>query len=289
MTRRYLNSHPMLRRGTIIAVTALSIGLFTSCAALSGIFKKPTLKYDKTQFIAADFDSLKLNIGFKLHNPNAIGLKLDGYALKFAVDGLTLVDGVVAQAVDMRAGSTAQLIIPVTLRWAEIISKIKGGFNDDLPWKLAGDVRMNSPIGQLKLPYNVDGKLPVIKIPNIFPSGIKIAKASLSGVDLDIEIGMANPNKRAIGIGSFSNAVTLGGAPITTMRLNDTMKVGGGGQQTKSVRVSLSTAQVGMGLIQTLLAGKGVQVGFAGGASIDTGFGAIPLSFNKTASLNPRK
>ncbi|MEZ4264943.1 MAG: LEA type 2 family protein [Myxococcota bacterium] len=267
----------------------LSVGLFTSCAALSGIFKKPTLKYDKTQFIAADFDSLKLNIGFKLHNPNAIGLKLDGYALKFAVDGLTLVDGVVAQALDMRAGASTQLIIPVTLRWAEIISKIKGGFNDDLPWKLAGDVRMNSPLGQLKLPYNVDGKLPVIKIPNIFPSGIKIAKASLSGVDLDIEVGMQNPNKRAIGIAGFSNAVTLGGAPITTMRLNDTMKVGGSGQQTKSVRVSLSTAQIGIGLIQTLMAGKGVQVGFAGGASIDTGFGAIPLSFNKTASLTPRK
>jgi LEA14-like dessication related protein len=284
-----LTARPMLRRGGVLLLAALSFASFSSCAALSGIFKKPTLRYDKTQFIAADFDSLKLNVAFKLHNPNALGLKLDGYALRFAVDGLTLVDGVVAQAIDMRAGATTQLVIPVTLRWAEIISKIQGGFNDDLPWQLAGDVRMNSPIGQIKLPYNVDGKLPVIKIPSIFPSGIKVAKANLSGVDLDIEVGMQNPNKRAIGIGGFSNAITLGGAPITTMRLNDTLKVDGAGKTTKSVRVSLSTAQIGMGLIQTLMAGKGVQVGFAGGASIDTGFGAIPLKFNKTASLTPKK
>ncbi|MCB9730090.1 MAG: LEA type 2 family protein [Deltaproteobacteria bacterium] len=285
MTHRRL----MLRRSVVFATALLSLGLFTSCAALSGIFKKPTLKYDTTKFIAADFQSLKLNVAFKLHNPNAIGVKLDGYALHFSVDGLTLVDGVVAQALDMRAGATTQLVIPLTLRWSEIAAKIAGGFSKDLPWKLTGDVRMNTPIGQLKLPYGVDGKLPVIKIPNIFPSGIKIAKASLSGVDLDIEVGMSNPGSRAIGIAGFSSAVTLGGVPATTMRLNDTLKVGAGGTQKRSVRVSLSTAQLGIGIIQTLMAGKGIQVGFNGGAKVDTGFGAIPLNFNKVASLTPKR
>jgi LEA14-like dessication related protein len=261
-------------------------GSVAGCATLGQYVKAPELSFDRAEFVAASFQDIRVDLVFDLHNPNPIGLKLDGYAMKFVIDGLTLIDGVVDQELDMRGGKTTKLVIPAKLAWTEVFAKVTGGFSkDEMPFQAAGDARVNTPVGQIKLPYDVKGALPVIKPPKILPTDLRVGKASLSGVSLEIDLAVDNPMSRAIGVIGFAPKVTLADQVIATAKLSDTMKVGAKSKGVHTMKVNLSSADVGMALIKALTGSSKVKVGVSGGATIDTGIGKIPLSFNESKSL----
>jgi len=276
------------RRFAAAAVVITLACLLGGCATLRGAIKKPTMKFQAARFSAADFKALKMNLVFDVHNPNPIGMKLDGYAMKLVVDGVTLLDGEVDHALDLRGGKTAQLVLPVTLVWTELIERVTSGrgLPDDLPFTAAGSASVDSPIGALTLPFNVESTIPVVKPPLVLPTGVRVTKASLSQVELEVDLDVQNTGSRTIGIEGFSPAITLAGKPIVKGGLSESLKIEGKQKATKSFKVGLSPTAVGMSLFRALTGGGKVDIGIKGDARIDTGFGVIPMSFHKTKSLS---
>ena len=277
------------RRRLIAAAAVLALAcLLGGCATLKGAIKKPTMKFQTARFSAVDFKALKMNLVFDVHNPNPLGMKLDGYAMKLVVDGVTLLDGEVDHALDLRGGKTAQLVLPVTLVWTELIERVTSGrgLPDDLPFKASGAASVDSPIGELTLPFNVESKIPVVKPPLVLPTGVRVTKASLAQVELEVDLDVKNTGSRTIGIDGFSPAITLAGKPIVKGGLSESLKIEGKQRATRSFKVGLSPTAVGMSLFRALTGGGKVDIGIKGDARVDTGFGIIPMSFSKTKSLS---
>lgn len=283
------------RRAARLGLTLLALfALFASSTAMSSCaqlgIKKPTVKYSNIKFVAADWDKLSVNVTFDVHNPNILGAKVDGYKLHFSVDGLTLVDGVINQAFDLRAGRTAKLSIPITVKWKEILSKITKGFSGGgLPFRIAGDVRFNTgtAMGQLKLPFRHEARLPVIQAPDIGLKGMRIGKTSFTAVDLIVDMEIANSGS-AIKLAGLNYALKLAGKSVAQSSLA-TKAIGARGKATQSITFRVNPAQLGLALFQSLTANKPITTALTGTTTVDTGFGKLPLNFNDLKNLLPIK
>ena len=268
---------------------ALALSLF-GCASLLGLFQEPDIDFETVRFKAASFEALKADLVFSVKNPNAVGVKLDGYALRFAVDGLTLLDGRVDQALDLRAGKTAELVLPVTIKWKELAARIArgGGVPDSLPWSAAGSMHWETPIGPLDLPFAADGAVPVIKPPSIAPVGIRLLSAGLTGAKVAIDLDVGSPSGRTLGLLGFAPQVTLNGRRVAGAKLDD-VQVSGRDAVRRTLTLDLSLASAGSALAGVLTGGGRIDVALKGDSKVDTGFGKLPWSFDVKRGLDLRR
>jgi len=275
------------RSTLLLALVTLPVA---GCASLLGLFQKPEVDFDTARFKAVSFDSLKTDLVFSVKNPNAVGVKMDGYAMKFVVDGLTLLDGNVDKALDLRGGQTTELVLPVAIKWKELAARLArgGGIPDALPYSAAGSLSWNTPIGPISIPFDVDGELPVIKPPSIMPSGIRLLSAGLTGAKVAIDFDVKSTTGRALGVLGFAPKVTLNGRQVASAKLDD-VRIKDKKAVKKTLTLDLSLASVGTALAGVLTGGGNVSVGLKGGAKIDTGFGKLPWSFDVKKGLSLRR
>ncbi len=270
-----------------LVLAALAATLLPGCALLSGAFRPPELDFEKVRFKALSFKALQADLVFSITNPNAIGAQMDGYAMRFVVDGVTLLDGRVDRALDLRGGARSTLILPVKIKWKDLAARLArgGGVPDSLPFEAGGSLRFNTPVGPLDLPFETDGKIPVVKPPSVSPAGIRVVSASLTGARIAVDLNVSSPTGRALSVLGFSPVVTLNGKKVATAQLSKAVKVKGRKKTKRTLTLDLSLARVG-GAVARLLAGGGpLQVGLAGETTVDTGFGKIPYSFDVSKRL----
>ena len=279
-------SFALLAAGALLLLPVLAAT--PSCALLQQVVRAPTVEFRDVTFVAADWESLRADLHFDLHNPNSVGVKLDGYAMKFIVDGLTLLDGDVPQALDMRGGATTDLVLPVKVKWAELGAKLMGGGRvpDQLAFVAAGDMKFNTPIGLLAIPFSKSGHIPVIKPPSVLPTGVRVQSASLTSVKLAVDFDVSNSTAKAMSLANFDHGVKLNGLSVLQGALDKPVKVAGRKSARQSLVIDLSLAKVAGALGSVLMSGGKIDVALAGSAHVDTGYGKLPWSYNASKSLN---
>jgi LEA14-like dessication related protein len=262
----------------------------SGCALLQQVVQPPEVRFDKARFRAADFEQLGVDLDFRVTNPNPLGARLDGYSIKLVVDGLTLLDGDVDQALDLGAGASTTLTLPATVKWAEIASKIGDVASgeplpDDVPWSAAGSFAVDTAVGRLNIPFNVGGKLPVLAPPLVVPAAVEVTSATPLGVQLAIGVDVTNPTGRSMHVQQMEHALALNGRAIAAGGVLADGPVAARKTERRTLTVSLSTIEAGVALISALTGGGQVQVGYAGRLNIDTGFGVVPLRFDVADGL----
>ncbi len=231
------------------------------------------MKYDKTTFKAADFEALHCDVAFAVTNPNRVGGHLSGYSMKMTVDGVTIADGTVNEPLDLGPGQTTTFIVPATVKWADIAKRLTrpGGIPDDLPWHLEGAANVQVGSTTIALPFNVDGTLPVLRPPTITPVALHVLKASMTNVQIGIDLEMKTNGGHALAIGELMHHVEIGGQTV----MSGTLAAPGNvpGMSVRTLTANLSPLNAGMALFGALQGNKPVDVHFNGQTTIDTGFG----------------
>lgn len=271
-------------------VLCVAFVFLASCAQLQGLMKgagikSPEVTFDNVTYRAADFDALHCDIAFKVHNPNRFGGRLEGYAMKLMVDNLTVADGEVAQPLDLGPDATTTFVIPAVVKWAEVAQLIssKPSIPEELPWTASGkaNVKISSQI--VALPFNVDGKLPVIRPPSITPIGLHITSASFTKVGVAVDLAMKSTGGHMISIGEMTHELALAGTPILNGAIAAAGPVDAG--TTRTLTAELSPMTVGATLISALTGKKPVDVRLRGQTQVDTGFGMVPFTVDTTKQL----
>ena len=274
----------------VALIVLLTTPALSSCSLLSQIFQEPKVTFDRAEFKAGDFEKLRVDLHLAVHNPNVFGVKLSGYQVKFVVDKMTLLDGDVKQSLDLGAGKTGDLVVPVTFRWEEIASKVGDIVSgkpvpDHAPFRAVGNVRMATTLGEIAIPYDIKGKIPVIAPPVIKPTAIRLQNASISGLTLAIDVAVQNVSGRPLGLKSFDQALKLGGRPVVSGRVADDLPIAARATEKRTVTFTLSAIEAGLSLFNLISSGGQVSVGYTASARIDTGIGVIPFAFNTTEGL----
>jgi len=264
---------------------ALALSLLSGCAALQQFVQPPEARFETARFRAADFEKLGVDLDFRITNPNALGARIEGYSIRFVVDGLTLLDGDVNKPLDLSGGASTTLTLPATVRWDELAAKIGDVASgeplpDDVPWSAKGSFAVETIIGKLNIPFDVGGKLPVVAPPLVVPASIAVTSAGPMGVELAIGVDVTNPTGRSMQVAQLEHSLTLDGRALAVGGVLADGPVGAHKTERRTLTLSLSTIEAGLALISALTSGRRVQVGYAGKLDVNTGFGTIPFRFD---------
>lgn len=268
----------------LLVLLALALGM-TGCGGvqqmLGAAFEKPKLTYESFQPTELDLEGVTLALRYRVDNPNAVGLKLATLDYKVEVDGRQAVAGAMQSGIHIPARGSAPLDIPIRVRYADVPGLLQTAVTrDELPFHLAGNAGVSTPLGVMGLPFSYTGKIPTPKLPHIALSGISLHGVSLDGLSFDVKLEVHNRNAFALPVGGLAYALKLGGSEVLGGAKQVVGTVPAGGKTTIAIPVKIPFAKAA-DAAGKLMRGQAADVQLDGNAS----FGSVQVPVNVGGKL----
>ncbi|MCL5097233.1 MAG: LEA type 2 family protein, partial [Candidatus Omnitrophica bacterium] len=234
----------------------LSTLLLASCASIQELaqVQKPQVEFTNLRLDKLDLQQLGLVADLKVNNPNSVGLSLSKLDYRFLVEGNPLVSGTQDQGLQLAAKSTSQLEIPITVNSADLWQTIgKVSKQDYFNYTLASVLTFALPvIGNVQLPLEKTGQLPVLRPPVVKVAGLKRRALSLTGADLELAIQVENPNAFTLMLNQFAYNFQVNSRSWATGTNTQPQRIDS--KQTSEIRVpiKLNFLEMGMAAYQLL-------------------------------------
>jgi len=282
-------ARPVFRAG--LGLMAL---VLTSCQTLQQLasVQQPTLSADRVRLSALSFDAADLVLDVKINNPNPVGVSLTGFDYDLQIAGASLVKGDQKSRQTISAGGQSTLQIPVTLVFKDLYQAVQTLKNQDsAAYQITCGLVFNLPVlGQVRVPASQSGNLPMIRLPQIKISSLKLKKMGLTGADLELALGVSNPNAFSFGLKKLNYALTVNGSSWASGSAADNTQVGKKSDRTIRIPISLDFLEVGQTVAQLLSGGKALDCRLTGDMNVGTsipafGDASIPLDLANKISL----
>lgn len=240
---------------------------------LGAAFEKPKLTYESFQPTELDLEGVTLALRYRVDNPNAVGLKLANLDYKVEVDGRQAVAGAMQSGLQIPARGSAPLDIPLRVRYADVPGLLQTLFTrDELPFHVAGNAGVSTPLGVIGLPFSYTGKVSTPKLPQIALAGISLHGVSLDGISFDVKLEVRNQNAFSLPVGGLAYALRLGGSEVLGGAKQVLGTVPAGGKSTIAIPVKIPFAKAA-DAAGKLMRGQAADVQLDGAAS----FGSVQV------------
>jgi len=267
---------PRLTATALLAAPLVLAG----CAGLGELagaaFEKPRLSFRGVAVEGLDLEGATLDFDFRIENPNPYGVRLARVAFGLDVEGQRVTRGEVAGGLEVPANGAAPVRFAARLRYADVPRFVElVRTRDRVAYALRGAVGVDTPLGVVELPLSHDGEVVLPRLPTLQLAGISARVVSLTELELQVTLGIGNPNAFPIPAGALGYAVQVGAdvvARADRARL-DGVPASGAGRVVLPVRLSL----LGVGrAAATALRGEGADVRLTGTAT----FGPLRVPFD---------
>lgn len=275
-----------MKKFSVIALL-FTLALLMSCAAVKEFIQPPSVNISAVTIADASFEDITLNFDLLVSNPNQFGIQLSGFDYSFALEGKEFLTG--DESRDLRIGSLEQshVNIPVTLNFRQVYNLAKEFESlDSLDYKLAGHFRPGGVLAGFNIPFSKTGALPNVRIPKISFNGLKVNKMGLSGVDLELGIGIDNNNVFGFDIGKLDYKIALAGTEVANGLTENLASVPAKGKGEIKIPIKMGFMSLA-GPLRSALTGQAVDASIVGGADINTPFGVfnLPINTQQTVSV----
>lgn len=158
-------------RWLAIARTAAGAAVLAGCAGVGEFFKDPELRLDHVVVRSVGLTGGTLDFVVDVHNPNSFDLRGTELRVGFDVEGSHLGDVDFQDDFAVQKGDTTRLTLPVRFAWAGVGSAVRAALGyGDIPYKMAGEVSLQTPFGRRAVPFSREGRAPLSRT----GSGIRI-------------------------------------------------------------------------------------------------------------------
>ncbi len=275
-----------------IAATLLAAFIFSGCAGLKDFASNQTPKVSvgNVRLDKLSFQSVDLLFDLNLENPNPVGVTMAGFDYDFLLNESSFVKSDQQEKQSISANGSSTIQVPVKLAFADLY-KMFSGFKDKdkADYGINFGFSFDVPIlGLVRVPVSHSGDIPLLKLPKISLSSVKLSKLSFTGADLNINLGFENPNAFGINLDKLNYKIDLGGNEFATGTSENVMSVGEKENSTISLPVSLNFLKAGRSAYN-LLKNKGdVSYKLAGDLDLSTTLpiiGKVNLPFNQSGQI----
>lgn len=248
-----------------VLLALLILPWFAGCSLLPSqkLVSAPEVKVVEHSLTGLSLDKAKLEIEFEVYNPNKFSVNLGAIDFDLTVQNVQVIKGEQKQQNKLAAQKKQRIKLPLEVEFSELgrlVGSLKGA--NSVHYRLAGGVMFELPLAvQKRIPYQVEGQLPVPRLPSLRLAGIEQKKIGLDGVDFNVKFDLQNPNSFDVLLSKFNYGLALNGHKLTTGALPQVVQLQAeaGSQVSVPVRLnfSLDTAKALMQLFQ-----KGRQVNY---------------------------
>lgn len=285
-----------------LALTLLALPLAFPLAGcnkipdLSGVLDKledytPKLSFNGIELKKLSWEGADVDFKFLVDNPNPVTLGLASLSYDLGLEGNQLLKGTQEEGIQLSALNTSPVTLPVSVKFEDMLGLVgSAGGKDELGFNIQGEFGFDTPLGRLNLPYDHDGKLPVLRKPKVSLDGFRMGKVDwgkqTAAMELDFKV--KNEQNAKYGLKNLNYKVKLSGKSAASGKIKEAMEVAGGGEKVITLPIDLDFLSLGVTLIQGLVNKDAIDVQLVGDLEIDTPLGALPLSFDKSKSLKAR-
>jgi LEA14-like dessication related protein len=221
-------------------------------------------------------------------NPNPIEVKVASFTYALDLSEQPFLTGESDDGLQLKGKGDTKLRLPVALTFADAIGTAQATAGQDvIPFTLRGDFGFDTPLGQVKVPYEDSGELPVLRVPKIRLAAARVAelKPLKNTARLEIDLGVAHDQGSPLGFADFDYALGLNGAEIATGLVADLATVQPGKEATVTLPVDLNLLSLGTSIVTAITKKEKVQLSLDAGLDVSTPLGVLPLSIDETGKL----
>jgi LEA14-like dessication related protein len=253
---------------------------------------KPTAKLTGTRLANINFEQVDLIFDLAVENKNPITLDLAGLDYELKIENQSLVSGVTAKAINLKANSTSPVQLPVTLKFDDL-KKLPGELwnKDKLAYDLQTTFNIILPvIGNYAIPVSKQGEFPVPKIPSIKIKDVKIKNLSFTTAELVAQVEVTNPNDFDLGLSNLSYQLNVNQQNWGQGKINQSSSIPKKGKGIVEIPVTLNLLSAGKSAYNALVNKTPVEYQLTGNATLDTGLELLkgynlPLDIKGTTSI----
>lgn len=226
----------------------------SSCKHLSALlgaaFEKPTMRFVRVIPQNISFVGVDTVFEFAVQNPNAIGIQLASWSYQLDIDGNLFVKGTADRRTEIAANGTSPLMVPFSIRFAAFVKSLMSFFQqgrDAVPYRLSISFSIDTPIGILTFPFNLNGDIPIPRLPKVEVAGAKLLNLSLAGATIGFRFMVKNEGKFPVSFRSLGYAIKLANIPISTGQTQGGTLAAGGAQPV-DLNMNINFLSVGLAI-----------------------------------------
>jgi len=285
---------------SFILTIAMAVFLsLTGCAELLKILEQssiqePRVECTGTKISGLSFDKIDLLFDLKVTNPNSISIHLSGYDYDLIISDASFLNGQQNNAIDLAANGSSLLQLPISITFKslfEIYQSVKDA--DSLRYTLKTGFSFNLPVlGDVRIPVSRDGSFPVVRIPSISLSQIRLNKLNFMGADLKMSIRVQNPNAFSLNLKGLDYKLDVNGSNWFSGKNIQNLYINGKGESVLELPFSLNFLEMGKTAYDMLSGSAKLQYKFSGKTDLTTSLkllGEIKLPFNKEGDISLTK
>lgn len=162
--------------------------------SLAGGFEKPKLHFKRMHVREMSFSGAKLEFEFELENPNAVGLKVAQIDYRLDIDGKQLIAGKTGQGVELKPKGISPLLVPVEVEFVKLGQALQALFSsrDKLAYRLRAGFAVDTPIGLVRLPVDLEGHIPLPRLPEVALAGVSVGRLDMMSASFELRLLVTN-------------------------------------------------------------------------------------------------
>jgi LEA14-like dessication related protein len=238
---------------------------------------KPTAKVVNMQLTSIDFKQADLLFDFAVENRNPVPVHLSGINYDLKIENQSLVSGVTAQSIEVKADATSHVHLPVSLKFDDLrkLPKAMRG-KDSLVYQLETSFKFNFPvIGNFAIPVSKQGEVPVPRLPGIRIKDVKIKNLNLTAAELVALVEVDNPNAFTLALGSFDYRLNINRQSWGQGSINQAVSIPEKGSGAIELPLKLNLMSMGASVYNVLVNKHPLAYQLTGGMTVDTGLSML--------------
>lgn len=222
--------------------------LLGGCATLEKQFQQPELSLSDAKITSISLSDMQVAFDVDVKNPNPMGLSMKGMSYTLQIQEKPLFNGALNERIKIEGNGTSRVQLPFTLRYEDIFGTLVAlRDNKELRYTVSGD----ADFGLISLPYKKSGTFALPHLPDISVDNIRIKSLGLGGVDLAVDLRVANTNSFPIRLDGLDYDLKLANSNLLKGSAASPLSVGPNKQGKMQLNMSLNYTQLG-NLLQTL-------------------------------------
>jgi len=281
--------------GRVYLFALLMGGFLMHCANLSDVLKqldiqKPQVAVKDARLTSLSFDHVDLLFDVNINNPNSVGITMAGFDYELLINDNSFVKGDKQDRIEVKANGENRFDFPVSLQFSDLFQSIKSMIEQDSSgYQMKFGLLFDLPVlGKTKIPVSHSGSLPVPKLPGITVEDLKVKQLSLTGADLELKIGLTNPNGFGLDFNQFTYQLAINGQNWVTGISDRSLSINKKGQNTITVPVALDFLAIGRSVAQLLTSPQDLSYTLTGDVNLKSTAGILDVTkvpFTKSGKI----
>jgi len=198
--------------GLIWLVVAGMAGCAETKKMVEQALQEPRLSVKGVRVTGFSMESADLEVTLGVDNPNAFGFTLSHLNYELDLEGQRLVAGSTDKTSSVPAAGQGEVVFPISMDYQDLTAaydRVKG--QDEVNYRIKGQVGIATPLGNLNLPYQASGKMKVWRLPRVQDVSLKVESLGLSEARLRLNLQLENPNTFNLEIKRLHYRIALSG------------------------------------------------------------------------------